>query len=330
MGRPLLENTPHTTRALKEETTDAEKDSARKPAHPTGSEEDESGKIHLYKRMLKKTRHIQLENRRLRRRSPQNRGGEGGNGLCLNPAAVQKGAFNDGNPKDGQAPSLTSTNNFINFCVSSFGKVGGAVIMNGVQQPDKPGCNGVVMGMVPDKNHMPACKFISPKNLDTIKANTTLTITLQVRNIILGVFTNPKNTYLQAPVQLDPDTKSVLGHTHVVVQPIDSLDSTKIPDPTLFIHFKGVDAGAKDEKVSVTFDDGVPEGTYRISTITTAANHQPISSPIAQRSIFDDIIYITATKDGSPPKQDGGSADKNGAGNKKEGDKKGGTLEQAT
>jgi len=307
---------PHARRALKGETPDAEKVKALKPAHPPGSEEDKSGKTDLYKRMLQKTRHIQLENRRLRRRSPQNRD-RGGRGLCLNPAAVQKGATNDGNPTGEQSPSLTSNNNFINFCVSSFGKVGGAVIMNGVQQPDKPGCNGVVMGMVPDKNHMPACKFTSPKNLDTVKADVTLEITLTVRNIVLGIFTNPKTTYLQGPVQLDPDSKNVLGHTHIVVQPIESLDSTNIPDPSLFIFFKGVDNAAKNDQVSVKIDRGLPEGFYRISTITTAANHQPISSPIAQRSIYDDIIYITAKKDGaaaggSAEKKDGGAETKGG------------------
>jgi hypothetical protein len=143
-------------------------------------EDTDSGKIDLYKRMLLKTRHIHLENQRLMRRSPQNgrkgdkkKDGEG-RILSLNSFAVQKGALTDGKPTGEQAPSLTSKNNFvstffkkkkslehgklfsdvlhlcfqINFCVSSFGKIGGAVIMNGIQQPDKPGCNGVVMGMV--------------------------------------------------------------------------------------------------------------------------------------------------------------------------------------
>ncbi|PLW15807.1 hypothetical protein PCANC_14988 [Puccinia coronata f. sp. avenae] len=262
-------------------------------------EDTDSGKIDLYKRMLLKTRHIHLENQRLMRRSPQNgrkgdkkKDGEG-RILSLNSFAVQKGALTDGKPTGEQAPSLTSKNNFINFCVSSFGKIGGAVIMNGIQQPDKPGCNGVVMGMVPDKNHMPACKFISPKNLDVIKANQTLEVFLKVRNIILGVFTNPKNTYLQGPVQLDPDTKSVLGHTHVVVQQIDCLESINIPDPTMFIFFKGIDNAAKDDVVSVKIEGGLPKGFFRISSVTTAGNHQPISSPVAQRSSFDDGAFFS-------------------------------------
>ncbi|OAV99628.1 hypothetical protein PTTG_25231 [Puccinia triticina 1-1 BBBD Race 1] len=273
------------------------------------SEEDDSAPIDLYTRMLQKTRRIQLENRRLRKRSPkggdkggdgggQRGGGGGGNNAdknqCLVQGAIQNGAFTDGKPTGAQSPSLTSPNNFINFCLTSFGKVGGAEIMNGKQLEKKPGCNGIVMGMVPDQNHMPSCKFIKPKNLDEIPAKKPFTITLKVRNIVLGVFTNPKNTYLQGPVQLDPETKSVLGHTHVVIQPINSLDSTDVPDPTVLVFFKGVDGPAKKEEVIVDVKDGLEPGFYRISTITTAANHQPISSPVARRSIYDDIIYVTA------------------------------------
>lgn len=251
--------------------------------------------IDLHKRMLKKTRHITEYNRRLRRRSPQN-GGANNKGvrMTLDPRAVQSNAFTDGIEAKGQAPSLISKNNFINFCISRFGKVGGAIIMNGKQLTDKPACNGVVMGMVPDKNHMPACKFIQPTNLEVVPANKDLRVVLALRNLIVGVFTNPKKTYLDAPVQIDPETKNVLGHTHIVAQSIDSLNSTAIPDPSLFFFFKGIDEAAENGKVSVVIDKGLPKGFWRLSTINTAANHQPISSPIAQRSIYDDIIYITA------------------------------------
>ncbi|POW21289.1 hypothetical protein PSHT_02574 [Puccinia striiformis] len=294
---------------------------------PAGSEHANSVTIDLYKRMLQKTRHIRIENRRLRRRSPQNNNNNNKKkpSLCLREKLLQRGAFTDGKPTGGQAASLTSNNNFINFCDSRFARVAGEInIMDGKQQTDKPACNGVVMGMVPDKKHMPSCKFISPRNLDKVKVNESLTIKLKVRNIVLGVFTNPKNTYLAGPVQLDPDTLSVLGHTHIVVQPIDALNSVEVIDPTKFFFFKGIDNAAVDDVVSVTVDCGLPAGVYKISTVTTAANHQPISSAVAQRGSFDDIIYITAEGKSDKPQDPKCKDSKDGNKVENKDDKKGG------
>ena len=38
--------------------------------------------------------------------------------------------------------------------------------------------------------------------------------------------------------------------------------------------------------------DGLPAGVYRLSSINTASNHQPVLSPIAQHGSLDDAVYV--------------------------------------
>ncbi|KAG0150541.1 hypothetical protein CROQUDRAFT_652132 [Cronartium quercuum f. sp. fusiforme G11] len=218
--------------------------------------------------------------------------------LTLDQSALQKGSMQDGKEQGKNfKPSLTSKNNFINFCLSPNGKVGGALIMDGKQTKTKPACNGIVWGMIPSQDKIPACKFHSPKNLETVGANKDLVISINAKNIILGHFTNPATTYFSAPAQLDPKTLLMLGHLHVVVHKMTSLDSDQILDPLEFKFFKGVDdALDKDGRVSVTIKDGLDEGFYRIATIMGAANHQPIGTSLAQRGSNDDMIYIVVKK----------------------------------
>lgn len=82
-----------------------------------------------------------------------------------------------------------------------------------------------------------ASVFKFPKNLSTIKADTNFTIQMAIKNMETGNFVNPNTNYFAAPQQIN-DGGLVVGHSHVVIQSIPSLDSTDVPDPTVFAFFK--------------------------------------------------------------------------------------------
>ncbi|KAF8258553.1 hypothetical protein EI94DRAFT_1707901 [Lactarius quietus] len=191
----------------------------------------------------------------------------------------------------GQTPSQTSKNNFINFCIDK------GDITNGTQNKNGS-CNPIPMGQIPSIDNMPATKFQQPPNFSTVKANTNLTIKLAVANMDLGFFVNAETNYYSAPAQLNGRGHFV-GHTHVCIQKLESLTSTNIVDTKIFTFFKGLNQKAdQDGTVSTVVPGGVPPGAYRLSSITTGANHQSLNMPVAQRGTIDDSIYFTATEDG--------------------------------
>lgn len=49
-------------------------------------------------------------------------------------------------------------------------------------------------------------------------------------------------------------------------------------DPTKFAFFKGINTPAVNGVLSATVTGGLPAGTYKLSTINSAATHQPIVS----------------------------------------------------
>jgi len=189
--------------------------------------------------------------------------------------------------------SLVSTNNFINFCI-------GKSLSNGIQV-QAGSCNPTPMGDIPSVDNMPSAKFNSPKNFDTIPANTPFDIALQVNNLNTGTFVDPAKDYFAAPQQLVGGV--IKGHSHVTVQLMTSLDSTDPLDPKVFAFFKGLNEPANNNVLTTTVTNGLPPGVYRISSVNAAANHQEVVGPIAQRGSFNDAVYITVTDDGqnSPP-----------------------------
>jgi len=203
---------------------------------------------------------------------------------------IAKGFENDGqggNAEPGQVASLTSNNNFINFCLTV-----NKPLTNG-QQIKGGSCNPAPMGVIASSSNMPASKFVTPANLDTVKANTQFTIKMAVQNLEAGNFVNAQANYYAAPQQVNGQG-DIIGHTHFVVQAIDSLTSTKVLDPQTFAFFKGVNtAAAQDGTVSVDVTNGLPAGTYRLASINTAANHQPCLVAIAQHGSLDDQVYFT-------------------------------------
>ncbi|KAH9811972.1 hypothetical protein DFH28DRAFT_1031774 [Melampsora americana] len=216
------------------------------------------------------------------------------NSTTLHKLARQSASAQDGSPTGNTTGSLTSPNNFINFCISK--EALGAQIMNGSQSPHNYSCNGIPMGMIPAPDQFPSCKFVHPVNFSNLKANTTFDVILKIKNLVTGKFTNPVNTYLSAPQQISPETKQVIGHAHIVIQKISALNSTNTVNPNKFTFFKGIDTSVgKDNTSTIVVTNGIPSGFYRLSTMLSAANHQPVLSGVAQRGSFDDVVYFTVS-----------------------------------
>ncbi|KAF8525135.1 hypothetical protein BU17DRAFT_74527 [Hysterangium stoloniferum] len=206
--------------------------------------------------------------------------------LTLDPSVIGSNLAQDGQAvaEAGQVASLTSVNNFINFCV-------GKTITNGLQ--DQSGsCNPVPMGDIPGKGAQPACKFSFPTNLANIDENTAFTVKMNIQGMETGAFVNPNTNYFAAPQQLNGQGQ-IVGHSHVVIQAINGITDTAPADPTVFAFFQGLNAPAAGGVLSSDVAKGLPAGTYRLFSINTAANHQPVIGPVAQHGSFDDAVYFT-------------------------------------
>jgi transcription initiation factor TFIID subunit 15 len=220
-----------------------------------------------------------------------NAGGDPQTSTTLDPSVISKNFAQDGQnpPVAGQTASETSTNNFINFCLTTLKQF---PLTDG-QQLKGGSCNNAPMGLLPSADKMVSTILIFPQNGDVVEANKDFTISVLSTNIKLGVFTNAQQTYLAAPQTLDPSTNEIIGHTHVTVQPITS--TTTPPDPTKFAFFKGINTAADAQgQVSADVAGGLPPGDYRVCTMTSAANHQPVVMPIAQRGSQDDCVRFKA------------------------------------
>ena len=154
------------------------------------------------------------------------------------------------------------------------------------------------MGQIPAKNQMISTVITFPQDGESIKAGEDFNITLQVSNLQAGAFTNADATYYAAPQQLQNGL--VVGHTHVTVQDMgNTLNPTTPPDPTVFAFFKGInDAGDGNGGLSAAVAGGLPAGNYRLCTLTSSANHQPVIMPVAQRGSQDDCTRFTVTGSG--------------------------------
>ncbi|KAI0063136.1 hypothetical protein BV25DRAFT_448253 [Artomyces pyxidatus] len=215
-------------------------------------------------------------------------GGDLQSSLTLDPSVIAKGFADDGQdvPTAGQIASLTSTNNFINFCAT----VPQLPITNG-QQIKTGSCNPAPMGIIAATTNMPSSKFVFPKNLDNIEENTAFTIQMAVSNLDTGNFVNADSNYYSAPqITVGGNIK---GHTHVTVELMSGLDQTTTTNPTVFAFFKGVNGAAVNGIVTADVTNGLPAGTYRLASINTAENHQPCLVAVAQHGSLDDMVYFT-------------------------------------
>lgn len=224
-----------------------------------------------------------------------NGGGNAAATQCLDPAVVQTGSASTGQAgtiDPGQVESLTDTSNFINFCK-------GETLTNGLQV-QAGSCNGVVMGKIPSRDNMISSVLISPQPGEDLEPLKTFTISVQMVGLAAGAFTNAQLTYYSAPQNLD-GSGNIIGHTHVTVQDFGkSLTPNSPPDPKTFAFFKGInDAGNGQGLLSATVTGGLPAGNYRVCTMSSSSNHQPVLMPVAQRGAQDDCTKFTVGQGGA-------------------------------
>jgi hypothetical protein len=208
--------------------------------------------------------------------------------LTLDPSVISTGFENDGQnvPVAGQVASLTSRNNFINFCAT----VPNLPLTNG-KQIAGGSCNTAPMGIIPSKSKMPSSKFTFPRNGAKIPANQNFTIKMAIRNLETGNFVNAEENYYSAPQQVNKQGV-IVGHSHVVVEKLAAIDQITLTDPSQFAFFKGLNEAAVNGVLSADVHGGLPAGFYKLSSINSASNHQPVLAPVAQHGSLDDVVYV--------------------------------------
>ena len=151
------------------------------------------------------------------------------------------------------------------------------------------------MGKIPATTNMVSTVILNPLLNDVLDENTDFNVTLTVSNLNLGVFTNATSTYYSAPQDLDSSNGNIIGHTHVTIQDVGSSFQFTTPlDATQFVFFKGInDAGDGQGTVTTAVTGGLPAGNYRVCSLSSTANHQPVLMPVAQRGAQDDCRYFT-------------------------------------
>ncbi|KAI1793760.1 hypothetical protein LXA43DRAFT_1059756 [Ganoderma leucocontextum] len=193
-------------------------------------------------------------------------GGDPQSSLTLLNSVIATGFENNGQnvPEAGQVPSLTSSNNFINFCATLE-----KPITNGLQI-STGSCNPAPMGVIAATTNMPSAKFVFPENGATVPANKDFTIQMAIKNLVTGNFVNAAENYFSAPQQIDSATGNINGHSH-------------------FVFFKGLNAAAQGGILTADVPGGLPAGSYRIASINSAANHQAVLVAVAQHGALDDM-----------------------------------------
>ncbi len=151
------------------------------------------------------------------------------------------------------------------------------------------------MGDIPAKTSMVSSIITFPLSgsASKLQSDTSFNITVQTQNLVAGSFTNADATYYAAPQTLSGG--KVVGHTHVTVQDLgSSLNPTKALDATQFAFFKGInDAGNGQGLLTAVVNGGLPAGNYRVCTMASSSNHQPVLMPVAQRGTPDDCTKFT-------------------------------------
>jgi len=187
------------------------------------------------------------------------------------------------NSTPGQTPSLTSENNFINFCDKP---------LTNRQQIKDGSCCASPMGVIPHVANMPSCKFVNPKNSGAVKANTQFQIQVVLNHLDAEHLVNPETNYFAAPQQLNAQC-DIIGHAHFVIEQLGAIDATQPSDPTKFAFFKGVNTPADaNVVVSASVTDGLPPGIYKLFSINTSANHAAVLVSVAQHGSIDDQMYV--------------------------------------
>lgn len=172
---------------------------------------------------------------------------------------------------------------------------------------------------MPSKENMISSIIVNPAPGANIDADTTFQVQFQTANLVAGTFTNPDNTYYAAPQQLQGG--KVVGHSHVTIQDLgNSLTPDSPPDPTTFAFFLGIDnSGNGNGLLTATVNGGLPAGNYRVCTLTSSSNHQPVLMPVAQRGAQDDCTKFTVGGNGNSNNNNNNNNNGNNAGTQQQG-----------
>lgn len=84
---------------------------------------------------------------------------------------------------------------------------------------------------------MPSAKFVNPPNGGSVPANAAFNIQLALQGFETGNFVNAQENYFAAPQQLNAQGQ-IIGHTHVVIEQLQSLGQTTPTNPLNFAFFK--------------------------------------------------------------------------------------------
>ncbi len=80
------------------------------------------------------------------------------------------------------------------------------------------------------------------------------------------------------------------------------------------LFFKGInDAGNGKGLLQATVAGGLPAGNYRVCTLTSSSNHQPVIMPVAQRGSQDDCQKFVVSGNGGNVNEAANNGDKGSA-----------------
>ncbi|KAL0069329.1 hypothetical protein AAF712_003694 [Marasmius tenuissimus] len=227
--------------------------------------------------------------RRVRRRVESRQASDAQTSLTLDSKVISKvveESLGTGAKAGTYATSLTSSNNFINFCATV-----NLPFTNG-KQFQEGSCNVAPMGIIPSINHIPSLKFQSPLNGAVLAINEAFLIRLGVKNLATGNFASSRTNFLSAPQQVDSNGL-VLGHTAIVIEKLETLNQTVPTNPTRFDLYNATLELFTDGFHGFNVSKGLPAGFYRLSSVTTDANHHLIVAPLLQYGAIDDAVYFT-------------------------------------
>ncbi|KAF9491932.1 hypothetical protein BDN71DRAFT_1592014 [Pleurotus eryngii] len=234
--------------------------------------------------------------------------------LILDPGLVVSGFAESDGPQGVDHFLQTSTNNFINYCLF-LGPKTQLPLADGTSAP-AGSCNPVPMGVLPAGTKTPSSKFTFPNNGDNLPAQTSFTISLAVLNFQTGSLANPQKSFLAAPQQVNAQGL-IIGHAKVVIEVLTGFDQTTPTDPTKFTFFHHISSQAIGGILTADVSKGLPDGYYRLTSILSATNSQPVLLPFPN-NMADDAVYVCLFM-GDPTKattMDGGNSSGEGSGSK--------------
>jgi hypothetical protein len=149
------------------------------------------------------------------------------------------------------------------------------------------------MGKIPGVDNMISTIITHPAPGQSMESNKTFNITIQTTHLKAGILSNPEASYYTAPQDLD-DQGDIKGHCHVVVQEMGNMTARAPPDPKNPAFFQAnAEVLNDDGRLQATVEGGLAPGIYRVCTIVSAENHQPVAMPVAARGSQDDCVRFT-------------------------------------